>query len=714
MDDRVGVALYRTGLPNLDELLGGGIPANTLNIIAGEPGTGKTIFAQQIMFHHVREYPDHRVLYLTTLSEPAMKVIRYLQGFDFYDADAFGNAVVYRDIGTYLREHDSNELLDEIMRQVEDVQPSILCIDSFKAIRDLMPGTEQFRRFTYELSVRLASAACTSLLIGEYDQTDAAGGAEFAVADGIIRLRRGEAFGETMRVISINKMRGQAMSMDDFPFTISKTGIRVITPRLTLGRMSPSEAPDGDVLTTGIAGLDDLLDGGIPAGRSIVISGVSGSGKTTLGLQFLIEGAKRGEKGLLYTFEETPERLVSLAAGFGWDLKKHVNDGAIKIVAIPVTDIQVEQDLEKLIQEVDAFRPRRLVIDSFSLFLHKVESGPDQRQIAYQLVSLVHRSGATALLLSDLPTREESRTSRIAVEETIADGTVFLTMELRAGKRIRNLEVYKMRATDHVRGQHRMEISDDGIRVYFRAHGAHDETPEPSPISYSPMDDIVTGDIPYNHLWLCRGGPGLGKSVWALQFAVERLRSGESVLFVTTDSSTRTVLAGLERLGVLTDPYVESGMLVVRSVEDHPELDLEDPESFSTVMSEWLEKMPKPCARILDSLTPLMMGLPPDQFKIYLTRRRQLVSGRDVSVFDTVMTTTDTLQPYLTNHYDMVVDLYSPDWGDLRAAGSSEKPVMRVVKARGLKVDTRPYPYRVRAEGGVVVQKEFYRAQGGT
>lgn len=714
MDDRAGVALYRTGLPNLDALLGGGIPANTLNIIAGEPGTGKTIFAQQIMFHHVKEYPDHRVLYLTTLSEPAMKVIRYLQGFAFYDADAFGSRVAYRDIGSYLREHEATDLLDEIMRQVEDVQPSILCIDSFKAIRDLMPGAEQFRRFTYDLSVRLASAACTSLLIGEYDETDAASGAEFAVADGIIQLRRGRSFGEPVRMVTVKKMRGQGMNMNDFPFTISRDGIRIVTPGLTLSRMPASEAPKTDLVPTGVAGLDDLLTGGIPAGRSVVVSGVSGSGKTTLGLQFIVEGALRGEKGLLYSFEETAERLVSLATGFGWDLRKHLADGLIKIIAIPVTDIHVDENLEAMIHEVDEFRPHRLVIDSFSLFLHKVDNGPEQREIAFQLVSLAHRAGVTALLLSDTPTRDDNRLSRIAVEETIADGTIFLTMELRSGKRVRNIEVYKMRATDHVRGQHRVEITDGGLRVAYRTHERNSNVAEPPAITFSPIDDIVTGDIPYGHLWLVRGGPGLGKSVWALQFAVERLRSGESVLFVTTDSSARTVLAGLERLGVLTDPYVESGMLVVRSVEDYPELDLEDPESFSGVMNDWLDKMPKPCARILDSLTPLMMGLPPDQFKIYLTRRRQLVSSRDVSIFDTVMTTTDDLQPYLTNHYDMVVDLYSPDWGDLRSAGSSEKPVMRAVKARGLKVDTRPYPYRIRSEGGVVVQKEFYLSQGGT
>jgi circadian clock protein KaiC len=153
------VPLFSTGIPNLDELLGGGLPANTLNIIAGEPGTGKTILAQQALFHYVRRNPGARVLYLTTLSEPAMKVIRYLQGFTFYDPEAFGTGVVYRDVGSFLREHPPAALLEEVVRLVEDVQPAVLCVDSFKAIRDLMPSQEEFRRFCYDLSVRLASAA---------------------------------------------------------------------------------------------------------------------------------------------------------------------------------------------------------------------------------------------------------------------------------------------------------------------------------------------------------------------------------------------------------------------------------------------------------------------------------------------------------------------------------------------------------------------------
>lgn len=705
--------VFSTGIPNLDELLGGGLPVNTLNIIAGEPGTGKTILAQQAMFHYVQENPTARVLYLTTLSEPAMKVIRYLQGFTFYDAEAFGSRVVYRDVGGFLRDHPPAELLEEIMRLVEDVQPAILCVDSFKAIRDLMPSQEEFRRFCYDLSVRLASAACTTLLIGEYDDVEAAEGAEFAVADGILQLRRSELNGEAQRLVQVKKMRGQAMNMGAFPFAITRDGIRVFTPELTLGRMPQAEKDDGATrLPTGVAGLDELLLGGIPRGRSIMLSGVSGSGKTTLALQFLIEGARRGERGIFYSFEETAERLVALAKGFGWDLRRYVEEGMIRIVSIPVTEIRVDENLEDMMREVQSAPPQRVVLDSFSAFLAKIRDSAVQRDKAFHLVSLVHRIGAVAILISDVPTHEANRVSRFGVEETVVDGTIVLSMDLLGGKRVRYIEVYKMRTTDHIRGRHRIDIGPKGLRVFYKSPVGRGGVERPPPLVFSPVEAVVEGEIPYSHTWLVRGGAGAGKSVWAIQYAVERLRSGEAVLFVATEASSSTVLGAMERLGLLTEPYVESGQLVVKSVEEDHELDLEDAESFINLVATWLDEMPKPCTRVVDSLTPLMVGMGPDEFKAILTKGRLLSASPQVSMLDTVMASQDMIQSYLTNHFDVVIDLYTPDWGDLRGADDRGRPVMRLLKARGVRVDSRPYPFRVSKDGGVIVQKDFYGLRG--
>jgi circadian clock protein KaiC len=510
----------------------------------------------------------------------------------------------------------------------------------------------------------------------------------------------------------VKKMRGQPMSMGAFPFAISRAGIRVFTPELTLARMPPVEKADETRLATGVAGLDELLLGGIPRGRSVMLSGVSGSGKTTLGIQFLMEGAKRGERGIFYSFEETADRLITLAKSFGWDLARHLDEGTIRIVSIPVTDIRVDENLEDMIRDMQRHPPARVVLDSFSAFLAKVRDPAVQRDKAYHLVDLVHRAGAVAILISDVPTHEANRVSRFGVEETVVDGTIVLSTDLRGGKRVRYLEVYKMRTTDHVRGRHRMDIGSAGLRVFYKSPACRARVATPPPIALSSVEGVVEGDIPYSHTWLVRGGAGSGKSVWAIQYAVERLRSGEAVLFVATEASSRTVLAAMERLGLLTEPYVESGLLVVKSVDENHELDLEDPESFINLVAGWLDGMPKPCARVVDSLTPLMVGMSPEEFKAILTKGRMLSSSPGVSMLDTVMASSDVLQSYLTNHFDVVIDLYTPDWGDLKGADDRGRPVMRLLKARGVRVDTRPYPFRISRDGGVVVQKDFYGLQG--
>ncbi|MCU6566723.1 RAD55 family ATPase, partial [Klebsiella pneumoniae] len=117
------IKLMRTGVPNLDAVVGGGIPVYSLNIVAGQPGTGKTILVQEILFNHIRNHRAAKVLYLTTLSEPTLKVVRYMQCFAFFDVEVFGEQVLYHDIGPFIREHRLPELTDHILELVQKHQP---------------------------------------------------------------------------------------------------------------------------------------------------------------------------------------------------------------------------------------------------------------------------------------------------------------------------------------------------------------------------------------------------------------------------------------------------------------------------------------------------------------------------------------------------------------------------------------------------------------
>jgi circadian clock protein KaiC len=707
--------LLPTGVPNLDAVLGGGVPVYSLNIIAGAPGTGKTILAQQMLFRHICNGSASATLYLTTLSEPTMKVVRYMQHFAFFDTNAFGEQVRYQDLGSIIRDQALPEVADHLQRLVEEHRPEILVIDSFKAIRDLSSGVDGFRRFCYDLSVRLASARCTTFLVGEYDRSDMAQGAEFAVADGILYLDIVHQEGEQRRFMQVYKLRGRATEIAPFPFVISAEGLRILSPAVTLRRPEVSPEEEDEHVATGIAGLDALLYGGIPRGRCIICSGVSGTGKTILALRFLVSGAEQGEKGLLFSFEEDPGRLRRVAQGFGWNLSALEQQGLFRLVFIPQTAIRVEENLEQMVREVETFQPRRFVVDSFSVFLHKVKDLAVQREKTFQLATLVKRAGAVGILISDIPAHETERLSRYGVEETVADGTIVLSTEMLRLRRKRYLEVYKMRAANHVAGRHRMEITARGIEVFYAATPDGSQIETPPPLVFEPVQGVIQGDLPYGFAWLVRGDPGVGKSTLAYQFAIAGLRRKEAVLFLAADTPGGQVRRAFQGFGFLPDPYLESGQLVILDVYGKGEdvLDPSDSEAFLFAVGRQIERMPKPLRTVFDSLAPLALGHAPGEFVPLVHHKNRMLRRPDVAFFDTLLRQMlqESEHYSLLNAFDVVLDLYTPNWGEMKLAGNTGYRALQVCKARAAAVNARPYPYTISPTEGIVVQKDYYRRQ---
>ena len=465
-----------TGVRNLDALFGNGLPKGSVTLIAGPPGSGKTILTQQICFHNASA--EHPALYFSTLSEPTAKTLRYLKPFSFFDAKRLDAEVQFVDLGVLLRTKGLEETSRLIMEKVKQVKPGIVAIDSFKAFDDLAKSREELRKFAYELAVNLMAWETTTFLLGEYGEADTHTNPLFSIVDGLILVAQREQSGEQQRLIRIMKMRGTNHSRDEQSFLISSDGVEVFAPRVTILR--EDRGPPQDRCKTHISNLDDLLGDGIPRGSSLLIGGVAGTGKTVLLLEFLYRGALAGEKGILFSFEETEERLRASARGLGWELDHEIERGMIQIIFIPQPDIMVEAHLLMMKERIEATGARRVAVDSVSVFLYKIKDPQIVREKTFQLASLVQNAQAVGFFATDIP-YGSSQISRFGVEETVVDGVIILSLTEEGMERQRYIEIYKLRNTAHLKGRHSIVIGPGGLTIFPRYNVEVDlhDVPEP-------------------------------------------------------------------------------------------------------------------------------------------------------------------------------------------------------------------------------------------
>lgn len=466
---KVPLPRIETGVRNLDALLMGGIPKGSVSVVGGSPGAGKTILAQQISFHHSSR--KQRVLWFGTLSEPTAKTLRYASQFTFFEqAKLESSDVQFVDLGLIVRSKGLGEASKLIKDHIKQFKPSLVVIDSFKVFDDLASSREEQRKFSYDLAIHLMAWETTTFLLGEYGAADMATNPMFSIVDGLLLLTQSEQGGEPQRFLQIVKMRGTDHSREQHPFVISADGIEVFASRLTIQRKASMETGPVARLKTGIAKLDDLLGDGIPRGSTLLVAGTSGTGKTVLLLEFLYRGALAGEKGILFSFEETEERLRASARGFGWGLDALIQRGMVEIVTIPQPNILVESDVMMIKDRVEALGAKRVALDSLSVFLHKLEHISTVGAKVFQLATIVQNVGAVGFFATDIPYGTD-RLSRSGIEETVVDGAILLSATQEGLERRRYLEVYKLRNTAHLTGRHNMEIGRDGVTIFPRYAG---------------------------------------------------------------------------------------------------------------------------------------------------------------------------------------------------------------------------------------------------
>jgi len=410
---KVVIRKLPTGVPGLDAVLGGGLPEYSFNLIAGMPGSGKTTLAQQILFANAtRERPG---LYFTVLGEPPLKVLRYQQQFDFFDPAKLGGAdapLRFVHLGQVVLEQDLEAVLEAIVREVESASPAVVVVDSFRSIvhwvgasgGDGRRSDAELQGFVQRLALHLTGWQATTFLVGEYQEGEMRENPVFTVADGLLWLSQNVERNSTVRKLQVMKMRGQASEPGLHTFRITGQGLQVFPRSFGLVEKKARPRPLRRI-STGVPGLDEMLGGGLPAGDSALVAGPAGSGKSALCTQFIAEGVRNGEPGVIVVFEEHPAEYVSRAEGLDLAMGRMIDEGMLEVIYLRPLDLSVDETLHEVREAVARIGAQRVVIDSLSGFELALAPGfrADFRESLYRMVGALTGIGVTVLNTVELP-----------------------------------------------------------------------------------------------------------------------------------------------------------------------------------------------------------------------------------------------------------------------------------------------------------------------
>lgn len=470
-DDKVAIRKLPSGVPGLDDAMGGGIPEFSFNLIAGGPGCGKTTVGHQIMFANAS--PDRTAVYFSIIGEPPIKMLRYQQQYAFFDSAKIGDGSVrFVHLGQQALDGGLAKVLEAIVEEIEKTNPAIVIVDSFRAmVRSTLagPGGEmELTQFMQRLALALTSYQATTFLLGEYADGEH-DSAVFTVADGLLWLYQSIERNSVVRKVQIVKVRGQGQIPGLHTARITDAGFTVF-PRLLKPAEFVGQHPLKHRLTTGVQGLDELMGGGIPSGYSVLVAGPSGSGKTVLSNQFIVEGVGRGENGLVAVFEKRPNDYLQTTPR-GEEFETLVREKKLEVLYLRPLDLSIDETLVEFQNAVKRIGAKRAVIDSLSGL--ELALAPtfreDFRESLYRIMGALTGLGVTVMATVELADsyvdlRFSPQGIAFLTDAIIIQRYVEIDGQLR-----RAMAVVKVRASQHSKDLREYEIASDGGIVVGRA-----------------------------------------------------------------------------------------------------------------------------------------------------------------------------------------------------------------------------------------------------
>ncbi|HEU5048267.1 MAG TPA: ATPase domain-containing protein [Rickettsiales bacterium] len=468
----------RTGSAELDDILGGGLPANRVYLLHGTPGAGKTTLAMQFLIEGAKN--GEKVLYIT-LSETKQELMATAKshGWDLSGIEIFEMIAQEADLqpeNQYTMYQPSEIELSEttkaIIGRIETIKPARCVIDSLAEVKLLAQNLLRYRRQVLALKQFFIGRNCTTFFLDDKTALNHEDKQLESIAHGVISLEQlSPEYGSERRRLRITKLRGQKYRGGYHDFNIVRGGLAIF-PRLVASEHA--QAHGRTYLKSGISELDNMLGGGIEYGASMLLIGPAGSGKSSLAVQYALSVAEAGERAAIFTFDERMEMLIQRAEGMSQPVRKYVKSGHITIQAIDPVEMspgEFAHTVRQATQDADGQSAARVVvIDSLNGYLNSM---PEEHFLTAQLHELLtylgHKNIVTILVVAQHGLLGNAMNTPIDTSY-LADSVVLFRYFEAHGEVRQTISILKKRMGEHERSIREFKIESGGLRVGEKLH----------------------------------------------------------------------------------------------------------------------------------------------------------------------------------------------------------------------------------------------------
>ena len=464
-----------TGIEGFDEITGGGLPTGRPSLVCGSAGCGKTLFAISFLVHGAARFDEPGVFMSFEESPDELAQNVASLGFDLPGLIqkkklAFDHVRVEKNEIEETGDYDLEGLFIRLGYAIDSIGAKRVVLDTIESLFSGLTNQGILRAELRRLLRWLKDKGVTAVITGERGEgTLTRHGLEEYVSDAVILLDHRVIEEISTRRLRIVKYRGSAHGTNEYPFLIDEEGIAV----LPVTALSLNHAVSPERISTGVPRLDTMLGGkGYYRGTTVLVSGTAGSGKTSVSAHFVDAACRRGERAMMFLFEESPAQVTRNMKSIGIDLQQWVDRGLLELQAARPSTFGLEMHLSRMHRAVERFKPKVVVLDPVSSLLSVAPSG-DVHGTMTRLVDYLKSAGITALLTNLTRGKSEVESTDVAISSIVDTWLLVVALESN-GERNRGLYVLKARGMSHSNQIREFILTDHGIDlidVYAGAGG---------------------------------------------------------------------------------------------------------------------------------------------------------------------------------------------------------------------------------------------------